>query len=84
MATLEAISKVALLLADLLRRARDKETFGLVEQIKTYQTIIEKESKEKDAEIERMKDRIKELETKLKTPKQEMFIPRMFGKSTYY
>ncbi len=88
----EAIAQISLLIAKLIEKAkgRDKETFGLIQQIQTYQLIVDGELKKRDAdikerdtEIARMVDRIKELETKLQKPKQEMFIPRMFGESTY-
>ena len=66
MTGLEAIPKIAELIASLLKKAGDKETMALANQIQTYQKIIEGESKEKDAEIAKMKKVIEELEAKIK------------------
>jgi Na+/phosphate symporter len=77
MTGLEAIPKIAELIASLLRKAGDKETMTLAKQIQTYQTIIEEsfetKLKEKDAELEkrdteitRMKKVIEEFEAKIK------------------
>jgi hypothetical protein len=77
MTGLETIPKIAELIASLLRKAGDKETLGLAKQIQTYQLIIEKELKEKDVEIARMKKVIDELESKLKNQNIGTFEPIM-------
>jgi 23S rRNA maturation-related 3'-5' exoribonuclease YhaM len=61
----EAIAKISLLIADLIKRAKDKDTFGLIQQIQTYQLVVDKVLKEANLEIAGMKKALDEKDAKI-------------------
>jgi hypothetical protein len=56
MTALEAIPKVALLIADLIKRGGDRQTQALVTQIQMYQGIIQQGLIDANAKIAKMED----------------------------
>ncbi|MGA2242698.1 MAG: hypothetical protein ABSH11_11795 [Verrucomicrobiota bacterium] len=56
MTALEAIPKVSALIADLIKRAKDRETQALVQQIQEHQLVIQQGLMDANAKIAKMED----------------------------